>query len=353
MKTKLPVIALAALLLLGLPLASSNAYVGISVAIAPPAIPVYTQPYAPGPGYIWTPGYWDWNGYDYYWVPGVWVLPPRIGFLWTPGYWGYNNGLYVFNDGYWGPTVGFYGGINYGYGYGGRGYYGGRWAGNTFLYNTAVTHVNRNVITTTYADKQVVAKNTVGSRAGFNGPGGARLKPTAQEQAAKNAEHIAPTAAQRSRAEAAKQDPALSAKNNKGKPKSEAVRSLNRENGQQTADAATGNHTAAGRQNGHENRAAGENKKGKAADTTNRSATKPTRTAGTSAAKAHKTEHARPSNEGRKVSSAHQAPRHVQTPQRHPQVKAQQARPAPAGHGPAGQAPQNGKKKKGQKPDNH
>jgi len=360
MKTKLPVIALAALLFLGLPLASSNAYVGVSVAIAPPAIPVYTQPYCPGPGYIWTPGYWDWNGYDYYWVPGTWVLPPRIGFLWTPGYWGYNNGLYVFNDGYWGPTVGFYGGINYGYGYGGRGYYGGRWAGNTFLYNTAVTHVNRNVITTTYADKQVVAQNTVGSRAGFNGPGGARLKPTANEQAAAKAEHVAPTSAQRSRAEAAKNDPALSAKNSKGKPKSDAVRGLDRKNGQQTADAATGNRGGADRQNGRENRSAGEKTKNRAANTANGPAKKTNRAAEASAPRAHKTEHAQPNREVRKVSNDHQAPRHAQTPQHRSQVKAQQpnrARQAgPASHdrGPSGQPAQGGKKKKKQQgPDDH
>ena len=96
----------------------------------PPAIPIYEQPYCPTPGYIWTNGYWAWDGYGYYWVPGVWVSPPRIGLLWTPGYWGYRGGRYLYNDGYWGPTVGFYGGINYGYGYFGRGYYGGQWRGN-------------------------------------------------------------------------------------------------------------------------------------------------------------------------------------------------------------------------------
>ena len=45
------------------------------------------------------------------------VEPPAVGLLWTPGYWGFNNGIYAFNRGYWGPHVGFYGGINYGFGY--------------------------------------------------------------------------------------------------------------------------------------------------------------------------------------------------------------------------------------------
>ena len=109
MKRKFYTVALAALLLAGLSSTSSFGQIGISIGIGPPAIPIYTQPYPPGPGYIWTPGYWAYD-YGYYWVPGAWVLPPRIGFLWTPGYWAYNGSNYYFNQGYWGPTVGFYGG---------------------------------------------------------------------------------------------------------------------------------------------------------------------------------------------------------------------------------------------------
>ena len=106
MKIKLPALAFAALLFAGLPLASSSAFVAVSVGIAPPAIPIYQQPYCPTEGYLWTPGYWAYANFGYYWVPGVWVAPPRVGVLWTPGYWGYNGGQYIFNEGYWGPTVG-------------------------------------------------------------------------------------------------------------------------------------------------------------------------------------------------------------------------------------------------------
>ena len=88
--------------------ASSYAGVFVSVAIAPPVLPVYVQPPCPTEGYLWTPGYWSYDPVDgYYWVPGVWVAPPEPGVLWTPGYWGYANGVYGWNDGYWGPTVGF------------------------------------------------------------------------------------------------------------------------------------------------------------------------------------------------------------------------------------------------------
>jgi hypothetical protein len=237
MKRKFYPVALAALLFVGLSLPSSFAQVGISIGIAPPPIPIYTQPYPPGPGYIWTPGYWAYDS-DYYWVPGAWVLPPRIGFLWTPGYWGYNGSNYFFNEGYWGPTVGFYGGINYGYGYGGQGYYGGRWVGNTFRYNRAVTRVNTSVIHNTYVNKQVI-KNT-GSRASFNGPGGATAKATAHEQTAAKAEHISATSAQKSRVEAAKNNPDLHVTNNQGKPKAEAIKAFDRNSGESQTRAGKG-----------------------------------------------------------------------------------------------------------------
>ena len=248
MKMKFSTIALAALLFVGLSLTSSFAQIGISIGIAPPPIPIYQQPYPPAEGYIWTPGYWGYDT-DYYWVPGVWVAPPRVGFLWTPGYWGYNGSNYFFNDGYWGPTVGFYGGINYGYGYGGQGYYGGRWVGNTFRYNRAVTRVNTSVIHNTYVNKQVV--KSTGSRASFNGAGGTTAKPTAQEEAAAKAEHVPATSTQQSRVEAAKNNPELHAANNQGKPKAGAIKALDRNNeaqagagkakGKATDEAAKGN----------------------------------------------------------------------------------------------------------------
>ena len=52
------IVASFALLGLGGPVEKANAQIVVSVGIAPPALPVYTQPVIPGPGYIWTPGYW-------------------------------------------------------------------------------------------------------------------------------------------------------------------------------------------------------------------------------------------------------------------------------------------------------
>jgi hypothetical protein len=234
---------------LALPLVSSHAQVGISVNFAPPVLPVYQQPPCPVAGYIWTPGYWGY-GYDvgdYYWVPGVWVPPPSVGLLWTPPWWGWNNGVYAFNQGYWGPTVGFYGGVNYGHGYNGNGYWGGRWEGNAFRYNTAVTRVNNTVIHNTYVDRSVVNKQVTTSSTSFNGPNGVKAQPTAEQKAAaQNARKMPPTSQQLARQQAAAKDRNLQASVNKGHPKPDAIRSFNKSEGAEHGKGAQGAGATAG-----------------------------------------------------------------------------------------------------------
>jgi hypothetical protein len=230
---------------LALPLASF-AEVDFSVNIAPPVMPVYEQPLCPVAGYIWTPGYWAYDN-DYYWVPGVWVPPPRVGLLWTPPWWGWNNGAYVFNQGYWGPHVGFYGGINYGYGYFGDGYWGGRWEGNAFRYNTAVTRVNNTVIHNTYVDRNVVNKEVNRSHTSFNGPNGVKAEATAEQKAAAaNAKKVGPTSQQLSRQQAASKDQNLRASVNKGNPNNEAIKSFNKSEGAGQGKGAAGLEAAGG-----------------------------------------------------------------------------------------------------------
>ena len=168
---------------------------------------------------------------DYYWVPGVWVAPPSVGLLWTPSWWGWNNGVYAFNQGYWGPTVGFYGGVNYGYGYTGDGYWGGRWSGNNFQYNTAVTRVNTNVVRNTYVNNSVT-NNMNANRASFNGPNGVKAQPNAEQKAAAaNAKKIPPTSQQLARQQAASKDQNLRASVNKGKPNADAIKSFDKNEG--------------------------------------------------------------------------------------------------------------------------
>src|SRR5271157_896958 len=185
---------LLALLILAIP-AASFAQFGVAITIAPPALPVYTQPMAPADGYLWTPGYWAYGDEGYYWVPGTWVEAPQPGFLWTPGYWGWNDGAYIWNGGYWGPEVGFYGGINYGFGYFGTGFGGGEWRGGSFFYNTAVVRVNTVNITNVYVNKTVIVNNE--SHVAFNGgQGGVEARPTPQEEQYAHETHSPPVAAQ-------------------------------------------------------------------------------------------------------------------------------------------------------------
>ncbi len=171
---------------------------------------------------MWTPGYWAWGAGGYYWVPGVWLAPPRAGLLWTPGYWGFGDGAYLWHAGYWGPHVGFYGGVNYGYGYGGSGFYGGRWVGNTYHYNTAVVAVNTGVVRNVYVDRAEI-RNTSVNRASFNGVGGVVARPSVQEQSWSREAHVQATPNQFNHERMASQDRSFLASQNHGQPGSPAM----------------------------------------------------------------------------------------------------------------------------------
>jgi len=170
--------------------ATAQTALGISITIAPPALPIYVQPPLPAPGYIWTPGYWAYGDDGYYWVPGTWVEPPTVGLLWTPGYWGWNNGVYAFNGGYWGSQVGFYGGIDYGYGYGGSGYEGGHWDNGRLFYNSRANNFGGVHITNVYSR----TVNNISNHVSFNGGnGGVSARPTQAQEAFAHQQHVAAT----------------------------------------------------------------------------------------------------------------------------------------------------------------
>jgi hypothetical protein len=196
---------------------AASAQIGFNVTVTepPPELPVYEQPPLPAPGYIFQPGYWAYGDAGYFWVPATWVEPPEPGLLWTPGYWGWNGGRYLFNTGYWGPTVGYYGGIDYGFGYGGLGYEGGYWRGGNFFYNGAVNRFGGVHVTNVYVRN--VTRVTV-NRYAFNGPGGVNREPTPAERAAAGERHIAPTPMQVEHVQAARQNHALLASVNHGRP---------------------------------------------------------------------------------------------------------------------------------------
>jgi hypothetical protein len=211
---------LATLALLAMPaLSMAQISMNISVNVPPPELPVYDQPPIPDEGYLWTPGYWAWGDdiQDYYWVPGTWVLAPQPEYLWTPGYWGAADGVFLWHAGYWGPHVGFYGGVNYGYGYGGQGFEGGYWQGGHLYYNRSVNNISNTHITNIY--NKTVINNVTVNRVSYNGGrGGVRAQPTAADEAAARDRHIAVTPVQRQHEQAARSNPVLRASENRGHP---------------------------------------------------------------------------------------------------------------------------------------
>ncbi|MEO6965647.1 MAG: hypothetical protein ABI076_07075 [Acidobacteriaceae bacterium] len=182
---------------------------------APPEMPEYDQPEIPGDNYIWTPGYWYWSPAGYYWVPGAWVLAPYVGALWTPGYWGFVGNRYFWNAGYWGPYIGFYGGINYGYGYYGSGYEGGYWNGGAFYYNRSINRVGRNM---RYVYTRNVSNNNR-NRVSYNGGrGGLNARPNSSQVTAARSRRFGALPAQRQLVQQSRQNRGQFANTNKGRP---------------------------------------------------------------------------------------------------------------------------------------
>jgi hypothetical protein len=160
--------------------------IGISVHVAPPALPVYVQPPLPAPGYLWTPGYW-------------------------------------------GPHVGFYGGVNYGFGFGGVGFAGGEWRGGAFAYNSAVANFGGVHVTNVYENRTIVEQNTIvnNNHVSFNGEGGISAHASATELQAEHEEHVQATAEQSQHEHFASQDRGQLASVNHGSPTTTASANVN------------------------------------------------------------------------------------------------------------------------------
>ena len=81
--------------------APAFAGVGVYIGAPPPPLRYEAAPPMPGPGYVWTAGYWNWAGGRYVWAPGVWRRPPYAGAYWThPHYDHYSNG-WAYHEGHW------------------------------------------------------------------------------------------------------------------------------------------------------------------------------------------------------------------------------------------------------------
>ncbi|MEO8946079.1 MAG: hypothetical protein ABI338_06230 [Gemmatimonadaceae bacterium] len=207
--------------------ASAQFSVSVSIGTPPPPLPYYAQPLLPGPDYMWAPGYWAYGPAGYFWVPGAWVLAPEPGMLWTPGYWGASGASFMWYPGYWGRHVGYYGGINYGFGYFGRSYVGGGWYGAHFRYNTAVTNVNTTIVRNVYVDRTVINRYTIDrttvNHVSYNGgQGGVNLRPSA-EQMSMRSQAVPMTAQQQEHQQVAAEARGQLASVNHGEPRSLAV----------------------------------------------------------------------------------------------------------------------------------
>jgi outer membrane lipoprotein SlyB len=69
--------------------AAPPAQTTVVVSEAPPPPPVETVIVAPGPGYVWIGGEWEWHG-RWVWIGGPWVWPPYPHAVWMHG--GWNHG---------------------------------------------------------------------------------------------------------------------------------------------------------------------------------------------------------------------------------------------------------------------
>src|SRR5438874_6228938 len=74
---------------------------GVYVRGGPPAPRYAIVGRAPGPGYVWTNGFWDWRGGRWSWMEGRWMHAPRGHSVWVGHEWRNDGGRWRFHRGYW------------------------------------------------------------------------------------------------------------------------------------------------------------------------------------------------------------------------------------------------------------
>ena len=76
-------------------------YGRVYVRTGPPPIRAEVVGVAPGPGYVWVPGYYRHDGRAYVWVGGRWDRPPRARARWVPAHWERDRRGWYFVEGHW------------------------------------------------------------------------------------------------------------------------------------------------------------------------------------------------------------------------------------------------------------
>ncbi len=96
---------LTAAVLLAASVITSTACAGVSgrvyVRSGPPPLRAEAVLVAPGPEYVWVPGYYRHDGAAYVWVAGRYERPPRLRARWVPAHWERDRRGWYFVDGHW------------------------------------------------------------------------------------------------------------------------------------------------------------------------------------------------------------------------------------------------------------
>lgn len=69
----------------------------------PPAVQEETVIAAPGPGYVWVGGFWNWDVglRKYAWRSGSWVRPPHPEARWITPHYEFRGGRHYYRAGHW------------------------------------------------------------------------------------------------------------------------------------------------------------------------------------------------------------------------------------------------------------
>jgi hypothetical protein len=77
------------------------------IEVAPPPPPAEAPPPPPRQGFVWAPGYRNWDGGRYVWVQGRW-MEARPGYYWVPDGWEHHveerGPHWHFAPGHWEPS---------------------------------------------------------------------------------------------------------------------------------------------------------------------------------------------------------------------------------------------------------
>jgi hypothetical protein len=96
-RTLLNAVLLASLGTLAVP--PTWAAVGVTINIGPPPMRYEAVPAARA-GYVWRPGYWNWNRNRHVWVGGVWMRS-RQGYVYAQPNWVNNGNQWQLRQGAW------------------------------------------------------------------------------------------------------------------------------------------------------------------------------------------------------------------------------------------------------------